>query len=212
MPRTVHAERAREASTFMIAGMAVLAALCVIFGLFPGTAIELTAPVVVLLTGTVPHLYGGGIVGIPQSSASLAPTALAGTMVLGLVAALLFIRVVGGRRKTVTADSWDCGMRTLTPRMQYTAAAFTKPIRIIFKRIYLPSRDLRVTYLVKPFFVQSIRYGGSITPFFERYVYDPVSRMIQAVAGRVKLLQSGSLNLYLGYILITLVVLLIFGR
>jgi len=211
MPRTVHAEQARETSVFIVAGMAVLASLCVIFGLFPGTAIQLAGPVVVLLTGMVPHLYGGGVLGIAQSSASLAPSALACTMVLGLAAALLFIRIVGGKRKTVVADSWDCGLPALTPRMQYTAAAFTKPIRIIFKRIYLPNRELKVSYLVKPFFVKSIRYGGGITPFFDRYVYDPVSRIIHAVAGKVKLLQSGSLNLYLGYILITLIVLLIFG-
>ena len=95
--------------------------------------------------------------------------------------------------------------------MQYTATAFTKPLRIIYKRLYLPSRDLKVSYLVKPFFVKSIRYGGEITPFFERYVYEPVTRSVHSLAERVKLLQSGSLQLYLGYILITLIVLLIFG-
>jgi hydrogenase-4 component B len=118
---------------------------------------------------------------------------------------------VGGKRKTVYADSWDCGIPGLTPRMQYTAAAFTKPLRIIYKRIYLPSRDLKIRYALKPFFVSSMRYGGDITPFFERYLYDPVTRFINAVAGKVKLLQSGSLQLYLGYILITLILLLIFG-
>jgi hydrogenase-4 component B len=111
----------------------------------------------------------------------------------------------------VSADSWDCGISGLTPRMQYTATAFTKPLRIIYKRIYLPSRDLKVSYLIKPFFVKSIRYGGEITPFFERYVYEPITRFIHAIAGKVKLLQSGSLQLYLGYILITLILLLIFG-
>jgi hydrogenase-4 component B len=111
----------------------------------------------------------------------------------------------------VYGDSWDCGIRGLTPRMQYTATAFTKPLRIIYKRIYLPSRDMKVSYIIKPFFVRSIHYGGEITPFFERYVYDPVTRAVHAVAGKVKLLQSGSLQLYLGYILITLIVLLIFG-
>jgi hydrogenase-4 component B len=56
-----------------------------------------------------------------------------------------------------------------------------------------------------------MQYGGEITPFFDRYVYEPVTRFIHMVAGKVKLLQSGSLQLYLGYILITLIVLLIFG-
>jgi hydrogenase-4 component B len=195
----------------MVLGMAVLAALCVVLGLFPGAAVELTGSVVFMLTGTAPQLYGRGILGISQSAASISPLAVAVTMLVGLAAALLFIRTAGGKRKTVSAGSWDCGMPSLTPRMQYTATAFTKPIRIIFKRIYLPRRELKVSYLVKPFFVRSIQYGGGITPFFERYVYEPATRFIHAVAGRVKLLQSGSLNLYLGYILITLILLLIFG-
>jgi hydrogenase-4 component B len=42
-------------------------------------------------------------------------------------------------------------------------------------------------------------------------VYEPVTRAVHVLAGKVKLLQSGSLQLYLGYILITLIVLLIFG-
>jgi hydrogenase-4 component B len=211
MPRTGHAEQAREASWSMVLGMAVLAALCVVLGLFPGAAVDLTGSVVFMLTGTAPQLYGRGILGISQSAASISPLAVAVTMLVGLAAALLFIRTAGGKRKTVSAGSWDCGMPSLTPRMQYTATAFTKPIRIIFKRIYLPRRELKVSYLVKPFFVRSIQYGGGITPFFERYVYEPATRFIHAVAGRVKLLQSGSLNLYLGYILITLILLLIFG-
>jgi len=82
---------------------------------------------------------------------------------------------------------------------------------MIFKRIYLPKRELKVSYYVKPFFVKSIRYSGQITPFFEKYMYESVTSLIHKFAGKVRLLQSGSLHLYLLYILITLIFLLIFG-
>ena len=211
MPRSAQAREAKETSTAMILGMAFLAVPCIIFGIFPATAISLLASAVYGVTGASTLVYQQGVLGIPQTSATLSPVAILITMVVMLFAALLFIRIVGGQRKTVYADSWDCGIQGLTSRMQYTATAFTKPLRIIYKRIYLPSRELKVSYLIKPFFVRSIRYGGEITPFFDRYVYGPVTRFIQIVAGNVKLLQSGSLQLYLGYILITLIVLLIFG-
>jgi hydrogenase-4 component B len=211
MPRTAQAREAREASPTMLIGMGLLATPCLLFGLFPGPALSFLLPAVYALTGASTTLEHYGMLSIGQTSAMLSPAALLIAMATMLIAALVFIRIAGGRRKTVYADSWDCGIPGLTPRMQYTATAFTKPLRIIYKRIYLPSRDLKVKYALKPFFVKSIQYGGEITPFFERYLYEPVTRSINAVAGKVKLLQSGSLQLYLGYILITLIALLIFG-
>jgi hydrogenase-4 component B len=211
MPRTERARDAREASPLVLIGTALLAAPCLLLGLFPGPALSILTPAVYALTGASTLLERQGVLSIGRMSSSLSPAAMLLTMVVMLIAALVFIRAVGGKRKTVYADSWDCGIPGLTPRMQYTAAAFTKPLRIIYKRIYLPSRDLKIRYALKPFFVSSMRYGGDITPFFERYLYDPVTRFINAVAGKVKLLQSGSLQLYLGYILITLILLLIFG-
>ena len=211
MPRTAEAKDAREGSLSMLIGMGLLAVPCLLFGLFPGAALSWLLPAVFALTGASPALESHGVLVIGQTSAALSPAALLITMIFMAVAVLLAIRIMGGKRKTVYADSWDCGIRGLTPRMQYTATAFTKPLRIIYKRIYLPSRDLKVRYVLKPFFVKSIQYGGEITPFFERYLYEPVTRFINVVAGKVRLLQSGSLQLYLGYILITLIVLLIFG-
>lgn len=211
MPRTAEVREAREASPSMLIGMALLAVPCLLLGLIPGAALSSLLPAVFVVTGATTTLEQHGILSIGQTSAALSPALLLVTMVVLLAAALVFIRIIGGKRKTVYADSWDCGIPGLTPRMQYTATAFTKPLRIIYKRIYLPSRDLKVQYTAKPFFVKSIRYGSEITPFFERYLYEPVTRFINVVAGRVKLLQSGSLQLYLGYILLTLIALLIFG-
>jgi hydrogenase-4 component B len=211
MARSEHATSAQESSAWMVLGMALPALLCLVFGVLPNIPIALLAPAVFTITGSYVELHQQGIVLTPGAAASLSTTALAISMAMIFIAAVVFARLAGGRRKTVNADSWDCGISGLTPRMQYTATAFTKPLRIIYKRIYLPSRDLRVSYLIKPFFVKSIRYGGEITPFFERYVYEPITRFIHAIADKVKLLQSGSLQLYLGYILITLILLLIFG-
>jgi len=211
MPRGDLARDAKESSAPMIAGMALLAVPCVLLGLFPDAALSILLPAVFLLTGASALVCQKGVLGISQTAATLSPMALLITMMVMLVATAIFIRTIGGKRKTVYADSWDCGIPGLTSRMQYTATAFTKPLRIIYKRIYLPSRDLKVTYLIKPFFVKSIKYGGEITPFFEQYVYEPVTKSINIAAGKVKLLQSGSLQLYLGYILLTLILLLIFG-
>ena len=211
MPRSRHAQDAKESSPSMIAGMAILGLLCLLAGIFPGTVIDMISPAVLGLTGSGGNISYNGFLSVSQTSASLSPSAIFILMVCIGVAAVAFVLAAGGKRKTVYADSWDCGMHSLTSRMQYTATAFTKPVRLIFKRIYLPKRELSISYILKPLFVKSLKYSGEITPFFERYIYEPLTGFIHNAAGKARMLQSGNLNLYLGYILITLMLLLVFG-
>jgi len=211
IPRSPHAENAKESSPSMLAGMAFLAMLCLLFGLFPGVVIAVISPAVSRLTGASGMSPASVILSVSETSSSLSPAGILIAVAVMAVATAAFLLSVGGRARIRHADSWDCGMASLTPRMQYTATAFTKPVRMIFKGIYLPKREMSVSYILKPFFVKSIAYSGEITPFFERYFYEPLTRVIHGIAGRVRHLQSGSLHLYLGYILVTLIVLLIFG-
>ncbi|MFA6053944.1 MAG: hydrogenase 4 subunit B [Thermodesulfovibrionales bacterium] len=210
VPRSPHARDAKESSASMIVGMAILAVLCLTAGIFPGTVIGVISPSVIALTGSDGNISYNGLLSIGKTFSSLAPAAILISM-LCIGAAIAVFIIAAGKRKTVYADSWDCGMPSLTSRMQYTATAFTKPIRLIFKRIYLPKRELSISYILKPLFVRSLRYSGEITPFFERYMYEPLTAFIRSAASKARMLQSGNLNLYLGYILITLMLLLIFG-
>ena len=43
---------------------------------------------------------------------------------------------------------------------------------------------------------------------FQTYLYDPVVAFVSAMADRLRIIQAGSLHLYLAYIFVTLVVLL----
>jgi hydrogenase-4 component B len=211
VPRSRHGQGAKEASASMIGGMAILAALCLLAGIFPGTVMSMIDPAVSALTGSKANIYSSGFLSISQNFSSLSPAAIFLSMLCIGIAVVVFILAAGGKRETVYGNSWDCGLSCLTSRMQYTATAFTKPVRLIFKKIYLPKRELNISYVLKPLFVKSLKYSGEITPFVERYLYDPLTAFIRNAAAKAILLQSGNLNLYLGYILITLVLLLLFG-
>lgn len=211
MPRSKDAEGAREVPFSMILGMAIPAILCLILGIFPGSVSDIIAPVSFMITGSYGLPSYSGFIFVNESGAGLLPGFILSATIVMIIASMIFIYTMGRKKRIRYEDSWDCGIPLLTPRMQYSATAFTKPIRMIFKRIYLPRRELSVSYIVKPFFVKSIRYSGEITPFFEKYIYEPGASFIHRIATRVRLLQSGSLHLYLGYILITLIILLIFG-
>ncbi len=212
MPRSHHAENAKEAPPSMIAGMIILAMLCLIFGIFPNVAIRMISPSALQLTGSYGIASGNWSLYINDTVATLAPLSILITLLVMALASIVFVFGIGGRRKITYGASWDCGIPSLTPRMQYSATGFTKPIRMIFKKIYLPRRELKVSYYVKPFFIKAIKYRAEITPFFEKYIYEPVTVLIFKVAGKVRPLQSGSLHLYLLYILVTLILLLIFGH
>ncbi len=208
MPRSAEASGAKESSRSMLAGMAVLAACCLALGIFPNFVLATMGR---LEVGSLPYaraaLSGNWMLSVQNGFSTLSPIGILAIMLSGLLALLVFIKGLG-RREVSYGDSWDCGIRRLTPRMQYTATAFTKPLRQIFKRIYLPTKEVKIIYRLRPFFAENITYNSGITPFFEKYGYGPAVSTVHKAALRIRKLQSGSLHLYLGYILLTLLVLL----
>ncbi|MCE5313318.1 MAG: hydrogenase 4 subunit B [Nitrospiraceae bacterium] len=209
-PRSQEASSSVEAHPLMLIGMAILAVLCLAGGLMPGAASDMVAAAVFQMTGTAAMSTGWHSLFIAGTFSSLSPALILLTMLVMAGAALIFVLFVSGRRKIRQSCSWDCGIKSLDHRMQYSAAAFSKPIKLIFKRIYLPSRDVRISYLLKPLFVRSMTYRGSITQVVEKMFYEKITSRIGAFAEKMKALQAGNLNLYLGYILATLIFLLIF--
>jgi hydrogenase-4 component B len=97
----------------------------------------------------------------------------------------------------------------LTARTEYTATAFSKPLMMIFRAVYRPTREVEALAEVSPYFPQEVRYRAEIEPTFERYVYTPLLRAVMGTAKGMKVLQAGSLHAYLAYVLVLAVVLLI---
>ncbi len=58
----------------------------------------------------------------------------------------------GARAKTRIGPTWDCGQHGLTPQMEYTATGFSKPIRMIFKALFRPRREVQREYDFSPYF------------------------------------------------------------
>ncbi|RJQ44396.1 MAG: hydrogenase 4 subunit B [Nitrospiraceae bacterium] len=210
-PRSSYPEHVHEVSATMKTGMGMLALLCLFLGIFPGTVIRVISPASFLLTGAYGVEAGKGFLLMGENLSSISPVSLIVILATMFLATIVFLRVAARKGRIKYRDAWDCGMPGLTPRMQYSSTAFTKPVRQIFRRIYMPKRDLKITYILKPFFVRSIQYRSGITPFIENYIYTPVTDFIHKHAGKIQQLQSGNLHLYLGYILITLIALLVFG-
>jgi hydrogenase-4 component B len=216
MPRTKEAEHAHEAPLTMRVGMVMMALACVALGLGPYAVVPVLGRILTGL-GRLPETRLDFTLGLslaaPNGFALISPTLMAAGLLilLGLVPlVMLLLRV---NRKLRVSESWGCGRIGQTPRMEYTATAFAEPLRRIFTELYRPTKELTIDFHPESkYFVQSIEYRSEITPWFEKYLYEPCLRVVRLIATLVRRLQSGSLHAYLFYVIIALVILLLTAR
>ncbi len=103
---------------------------------------------------------------------------------------------------------WAGAIPVYRPSMQYTATAFTNPLRFIFGTVYRSSRDIEGDYQQAPFFVRSITYTHRFVEPVEVYLYRPLVRWTRAVSEAVGSLQAGNVSLYLLYLFAVFLVVL----
>jgi hydrogenase-4 component B len=191
-PRSEAAAEAREPSPFMQAPMVLLATACLLFGFLPGLPLRLVGAVVgaeiegaAPLAGTIPRLF---------------------TLFLALAAGLAGIRwLLLRRRGVVVAPTWDCGYERPAASMQYTASSFAQPIREMFA-VVLPVR-LRVV-LPSGLFPVRASLSSEVTRPFQEQLYGPAFQAIRHGMSRLRWLHHGRVQLYVLYIVATLVALL----
>jgi hydrogenase-4 component B len=127
-----------------------------------------------------------------------------------VVSALAAAALVASRAGVTVrrAPTWGCGGE-LSALTEYTAAAFSKPLLMIFGAVYRPTRQVETLAGISPYFPQEVRYRAEIEPTFERYIYGPLVRAVLGAATAMRVLQAGSLHAYLAYVLVLGVLLLI---
>jgi hydrogenase-4 component B len=197
--RSIEAEHATEVATSMQVAMALLAAACVAIGIVPGVVLN---PLMVLARELM-HTPA-----LPEAALPISHT-------LPLIAAcvgVVIIAVAGIRRIKRITPTWACGLPALDSRMQYSSAAFSKPLRKVFSRVYEADRTVDVAYAQEPYFPKSIVYRSVRTTSFEKSLYRPAVDAIVGMAARLRRLQTGNMQVYLLYIFLALIALLVFMR
>ncbi len=191
----------------MLVPQAFLAVVCLVLGLFPGLVLARAAGGGVARCrgcGLAPELVPGAFgdrAGLRASSTSVAPAVLGVAVLraaLGLAAVL-----VGVARVTRRVAGADLGLRWRAHRADRVHGdRFSKPLMMIFRAIYRPTREVETLAEVSPYFPREVRYRAEIEPTFERFLYGPLARGVLGLAERMKVLQAGSLHAYLAYVLV----------
>jgi hydrogenase-4 component B len=198
-PRTPAGDAARDVALPMRVGCGILAALCIVLGLVPG----------LLLPSLADLAPGGGSLprglGVSAAGTSL-PTLGVALALLTAVAALLAAR---GRRSAAPAPTWACG-QPAGPELAWTSTAFTKPLLLSVGGVLRPER--RVDAVVRGGVLQEVRHRARVPHLFDSMLYAPALRAALAGASLARRLQSGSLRLYVGYLVGLVLLLLLLAR
>jgi hydrogenase-4 component B len=105
----------------------------------------------------------------------------------------------------VATPTWISG-QPQDDRLAWSSAGFTKPLRLVLEPLLRPERA--VVTVSKGALVRSIEYR-SVTPhLFDTLIFGPLERVSLRGAHVARRLQSGSLRVYVAYLLLLVLALL----
>jgi hypothetical protein len=135
----------------------------------------------------------GDVVG---ALASISQSAIAVLLLVGLLA-ILRARLLRGAELRDDA-TWGCGYAAPSPRMQYSASSFAEPLLSPFAGL------LHRTARVEPpqgYFPTSAHY--------EEHLGDLAGERILSALSKLRVIQEGRVQIYLGYVFLTVIALLL---
>jgi hypothetical protein len=188
LPRSPESSKADEVPLAMLVGPGILAALCILLGVFAFQIFGIAG-----FNILVPDMF------------------LISLLLLGMVILIYAVLYVTASRKVRVSETWGCGVLSQQPSTEYTGHGFSEPIDIIFSAIYRTR-----TKNERQFFDQKnciFREGTGeirLLKVFEEYLYLPIAEQSLRLATRISQFQNGCLDTYLLYVFVTVIALIIF--
>ncbi len=200
-PRTEQAANASESGIAMGAIMAVMALSCLIIGVYP-------APFIRLAFSGMQDI--SLVSGFNTDSFMLIVTQLSRTAILFiaiLVAVSIFRKILYAKKEIGSGGTWGCGFTQPTVRMQYTGTSYAYEM-VQFFNPFVPIKDAYSG--IKKIFPGQTTWQSEVTDIaetsFQRYLTTPMLKLIN----KLKWIQHGHIQLYIGYIIVAIIVLLLF--
>ncbi len=191
-----------EAPAPMLWSMGLLAALCLLIGLFSMAMLPVLIRPVLMFFGPA-----------DAAARTLFPLTLTVSIILGLLAlaAVFFYAwrsIMKRRGRAVTgAVTWDCGYSQPGPTMQYTASSFAAPL---IKHFQLPlhgHEQLRNDRELFP--MDNWSFHAGVDDWFLTRLFSPLVRSLDRAFSLLRWFQSGKTGQYVFYIALTVFCLII---
>jgi len=209
--RTPEAIAAREPAPIMAGVLSALAIGCLATGIASAWIVRWLQSVPDAVLGVrATHASDTGQLAL-ASGGSFSPVVIAVVLIVLAPLPWVLARALFGATGQRRGPVWSTGV-VFRPTMQYTGTSFSKPLRLFFGRVLLPERRIDVVYHGASPLPRLVRYSGRVPALFEERLYLPLRALALWSAGRLRLVQSGSVQAYLLYMMTALAVLLVVAR
>ncbi len=215
-PRSTEAEEVKEPGRPMLFALGISANFCLALGIFPKYIIGLIDNVNnelinFKLLSTDWSLTSFLHYPIENNNLNISVSLLA--IVIFIFTGIVAIIAFNLKKRTAVEryDTWDCGFTKLNPKIQYSATGFSKSVRIIFRGLFKPNRDLVVTEGSGPYNIKRGTYTVSTQKVIEKYFYIPFIKGVINFSRRIRFkIQTGSIHAYLLYFFCILILMLLY--
>ncbi len=199
-PRSEKATAAKEAGFAMTLPMIIMAATCLAIGLFPAPVVKMV--MTALQSSSIP---------VPETSLVTEITGYLGfatRLFFIFIIVSLLLRKIFYRKKVVdSSTTWGCGFTKGTVRIQYTGTSYSGNVVEFFK----PFLMLHTTYSgIKRIFPGKTTYETKVDDIAETTLLEYIISPFLYLLSKFRWIQHGHIQLYIAYIIITIIVLLMF--
>lgn len=200
-PRSEKAANGSEPEATMTIPMIILACSCVIIGIFPEPFIQ----AVCLALTSIPSIE---FVTTNEMTVVIGNVAFATRLLLILFLISLLLRKIFYRKKDIaTGSTWGCGFTQPSVKMQYTGTSYAMSIVDFFR----PFVGIRTSYSgIARIFPGRTTYSTKVDDIAEKAMMDRLISPLLYLLAKLRWIQHGHIQLYIGYIVATIIVLLIF--
>ncbi len=201
-PRSAAAKNVDEKGPAMLLPMLVLAGACILIGVYPKVF------VLMAVKGIGSLELGYGRIPLGHFIELTGNITRAASIFFGVFLFVLALRTIAYRGKTITrSGTWGCGFTQPTVKMQYTGTSYAASILEFFRSVAPLDEDHPP---IQGRFPAKTHYRSHVNDVAERYMGNIIVRPVQWVFDQLRWIQHGDIHLYIGYILLTIVVLLFF--
>ncbi|GAB4341477.1 MAG: proton-conducting transporter membrane subunit [Desulfobulbaceae bacterium] len=199
-PRTRDAEAAHPAGLLMRWAMIFPAFACVFIGFMPH-------PVITMASRAVSSLMPDYQAAVPAGVSNMASTLSGGAIGFALLLlALLILRRLIHHGPAPRIETWGCGFSRPNSRMQYSGSSFAASIL----HFYRPFVRIKEHFTgVHGLFPATSFFHSETIDISEEALHRGVARPVLGLTGKLRWLQHGQIQLYIGYIFLAMLGLLV---
>lgn len=202
-PRTKFHHEIKEQTTSIILPQMGLSLLCLLIGLFPVVAFRLLYHPLHFIVQQKVELSS-----LNSQLDFLNPMSWMSFIFIAIVLVLIFVRrSLTQKRQYEQTETWGCGYTKPTARIQYTGSSFVQMITDHFDFIL---RTKKAAPKITSLFPEKETFHTEVSDSVSESFYKPFYHFLEKNLYRLTRLQHGLLNVYILYIVLTLILLLAF--